>query len=264
MVRSRTLQVLIAIVGGLTAMIGTGEPAQAESLAVGAPPSVKATLDEILPMFEKEYGVSVTVVYSPSKTLSRQIEQGAPIDVFLAAGVEEVEDLHKKGLTLNGDPRIYAQTSLVLVMPADSWASLVSFHEALPNRAIRIAVGDPTTSALGRITARAFATLKLPYQNSAHILHAPHSDDIMKWIHTGKADVGLVYRVDAIQSGHVRITDDTPLGTYVPVQFGQAVVWTCRDTMFPIAEQFSDFLMTPRIQKLLLKHGFDPMPSPNG
>ena len=51
----------------------------------------------------------------------------------------------------------------------------------------------------------------------------------MNLVHTGRADVGIVYRVDAIHnSGQVRIIDETPAGTYTRVQFGQAVVWTCR------------------------------------
>src|SRR5574341_625035 len=257
----RRLSVTLGILCGFAVTVPTGGYAQVETLRVGAPPSLRPAFNEILPMFEREYGASVNVVYSPSKTLSRQIEQGAPIDVFLAAGIDEVEYLHKKGLTLNGGPRIYAQTSLVLVMSVDSPATLVSFHDALPNRTTRIAVGDPKTSSLGYITARALTKLNLTYKSSSRILHAPHSDDIMNLIHTGKADVGLVYRVDAINSGQVRISDEAPIGTYVPVQFGQAVVWTCRATSRPVAEQFSDFMMSPRIQKLLLKYGFDSIPS---
>ncbi|MCA9454225.1 MAG: hypothetical protein KC584_16625, partial [Nitrospira sp.] len=80
----------------------------------------------------------------------------------------------------------------------------------------------------------------------------------------GKADVGLVFRVDSISNGHIRISDENPIGAYVPIPFGQAVVWTCRDSLRSAAEQFSDFLMTPRIQKLLVLHGFDSIPLPVG
>lgn len=86
----------------------------------------------------------------------------------------------------------------------------------------------------------------------------------MNLIRTGKADVGLVYRVDSISNGQVRISDEAPIGTYVPIQFGQAVVSTCRPSLRSAAEKFSDFLMTPRIQKLLVKYGFDSTPLPVG
>lgn len=263
MLRFRSLSLTVAIVSGLAGAFGTDGFAQTESLTVGAPPSVRAVFTEILPMFEREYGASVNVVYGASKTLSHQIEQGAPIDVFLAAGVDEVTQLYKKGLTLNGRPRIYAQTSLVLVMATDALTTLVSFHDALPNRATRIALGDPRTSSLGGVTARALSRLNPTYldKSRSHIVHAPHSEDIINLIRAGKADVGLVYRVDAINGGQVRISDEAPAGSYVPVQFGQAVVWTCRESARGIAKDFSDFLMTPRIQKLLLNYGFDAIAS---
>jgi molybdate transport system substrate-binding protein len=253
----RTFKVVIIAIIGLAPIIGTWEFIQAEPLTVGAPPSLRAAFSDILPLFVQEYGAEVQVDYTPSKTLLRQIEKGAPIDVFLSAGVEEVEYLHKKGLTLNGRPRIYAQTSLVLVMSADSPATMVSFYDALHNRNARIALGDPETSYLGDVTARALTKLYPTYKSHSHILYAPHTEDIVNLIRTGKADVGLVYRANVINSRYVRISDEDPIGTVVPIQFGQAVVSTCRASLRSVAEKFSDFLMTPRIQKLLVKYGFD-------
>ena len=255
-------KILVAAFAGIIASMGLSGPVGAESLTVGAPPSLRPAFSEILPMFEREYNAPIKIVYTPSKTLLHQIEKGAPIDVFLSAGKEEVEYLHKKGLTLNGPPRIYAQTSLVLVMSSDSPSSLVSLRDALSNRSLRIALGDPQTSSLGDATARALNKLFPGYKNRSNVFYAPHSEDIMEMIRTGKADVGLVYRVDSINSGHVRISDDDPFGTFVPIQFGQAVASTCRASLRSAAEQFSSFLLTSRIQKLLAKYGFDAAPLP--
>lgn len=259
-----TFKVLIVAVAGLVAIVGTWEPVQAEPLIVGAPPSLRPAFSDILPMFEREYDVAVDVVYTSSKTLLHQIEKGTPIDVFLSAGVEEVEFLYKKGLTLNGRPRIYAQTSLVLVMSATSPDRLVSFQEALSNRSTRIALGDPQTSSLGDVTARVLTKFYPTYKSRPHILYGAHSEDIMDLIRMGKADVGLVYRVDSISHGRIRISDENPIGTYVPIQFGQAVLSSVRASLRSAAEQFSDFLMTPRIQKLLSHHGFDSIRLPKG
>ena len=117
------------------------------------------------------------------------------------------------------------------------------------------------TSALGEITAKALTKLDPAYRNRSHLLHAQHSEDIVNLVRTGEAEVGIVYRVDAIHSGQVRIIDEAPAGTYTPVQFGEAVVWTCREASLGVAEEFFDFIMSPRIQKLLLKYGFDSVPS---
>lgn len=236
-------------------------PAQAEPLTIGAAYSLKPVFQEIVPLFEREYGTAVQVVYGPSQTLRREIEQGAAIDVFLPAAVEEITKLQKQGLTIGDRPRIYGQTSLVLVMSATSLATPVSFREAMPNRATRIALADPRTSGLGDITARALTKLDPAYKNRFRPIYARHSEDVVNVIVRGEADAGILYRVDAINSGHVRIIDEHLAGAQRPVLFGQAMVWTCRTESFAAAEEFLDFMVSPRIQKLLLKYGFEPTPS---
>lgn len=251
--------ITVAFVGALVSFLATGESAQAKELSIGAALTLKPAFQEIIPMFEREYGATVDVTYGPSQALRRQIENGAPIDVFLPAAAEEVQKLQKKGLTLNGGVRIYAQTSLVLVMSAASRVTAASFRDMLATRTTRIALGDPRTSSLGEITARALAKLDPASRDRFKPLYAQHSEDVLSLVHAGTADVGLVYRADAITSGHVWIIDETPAGTFTPVQFGQAVVWTCRDASRGVAEEFFNFMMSPRIQKLLLKYGFDPV-----
>ena len=256
----RISAVVIAALAGLVAVVGIYGVAAAEPLVVGASPSLRPALTEILPMFEREYLASVKIVYAGSKTLLHQIEKKAPIDVFMSAGVEEVESLHKKGMTLNGRPRIYAQTSLVLVMASDSTAMSMSLQDALSNATTRIALADAQTSSLGEVTARALAKLYPTYKSHPHILYGSQSENIMSLIRTGEADVGLVFRVDMVNNGYVRTSDESPIGTPGTVQFAQTVPSTCRAPLRSVAENFSDFLMTSRIQRLLVKYGFDPVP----
>ena len=140
----------VAVIG-FAFVIGNTEQVWAENLTIGAVHSLRAPFQEILPMFEKEYGATVNVVYGPEQTLRREMERGAlGVDVFLPGAAEEVVNLQAKGLTLNGGPRIYAQTSLVLVMTAASRETAISFHDGLSNQPIRIAIADPKTSTLGR------------------------------------------------------------------------------------------------------------------
>ena len=246
---------MLAVIAGLVSIVATAELVQAETLTLAAASSLRAPFQEILPLFEQEYGVSVHVIYGPSQALRQRIEDGAAIDLFLSeAG--EVEKLHQKGLTHNGGPRMYAQSSPVLVMSTASQATSVSFHEGLPDRAIRIALVDPKTSTLGEITARALTTHPV-LRNRSRLVRAPHSDGVLNLVGSGEADLGIVYRADAINSGQVRIIDEAPTGSSVPVRFGQAVVSTVRETTLRAAEQFLDYMMSSRIQKLLLKYGFD-------
>jgi molybdate transport system substrate-binding protein len=259
-VRLRQLSITITLAICAQAGLGMGAPASGEPLSLAAAPSLKAPFEEILPMFEQEYGVPVRVQYGPSHTLRQQIEQGASIDVFLPEAWQDVQTLHQKGLTRLGGPRQYAQSSLVLVMSSASAATSISFAEASANRMLRVALVDPKASNLGVIAVKALKRLDPLARQHSRLLSAHHTDDVVRLVSAGEADVGVVYRVDAINSGQVRIIDEAPAGQSIPVVFGQTVVSTCREASLPAAEQFVNFMMSPRIQKLLLKYGFDAMP----
>ena len=252
------LSMTMVLVCGI-AGLGMGAPARGETLTVAAAQTLRAPFQEILRMFEQEYGVPVEVRYGPSHTLRRQIEQGAPIDVFLSESLQEVETLHQKGLTLLGGPHQYAQTSMVVVMSSASAATSVSFGEASLTGGWRVALVDPKTSSVGAISVKALKQLDPLAHHHARLVPAPHIDEVVRLVSVGDADLGMVYRADAINSGQVRIIDEAPAGRSIPVVFGQAVVSTCRQASLKAAEQFVNFMMSPRIQKLLLKYGFDAM-----
>jgi molybdate transport system substrate-binding protein len=245
---------------GVIATLGIGAPVRAETLTIAAAPSLRAPFQEILRMFEQEYEVTVNVQYGPSHRLRHLVEQGAAIDVFLSESVQEVETLHHKGLTLLGGPRRYAQTSMVMVMSSASPATAISFGEVPPNGALRVAVVDPKASHLGVISVKALKQMDPVAHRHARLIPASHSDDVVRLVGAGEADIGMVYRADAINSGQVRIIDEMPAGHTIPVVFAQAIVSTCRKASLHAAEQFVNFMMSPRIQKLLLKYGFDAMP----
>ena len=260
----RVFSMMLVIVAGfmidLTGAVARAERAEPYAITIAADPSLKPAFQDLVPMFEKEQGMTVRLIYGPSTTLRRQIERGAPFDVFFAT-VDEVQKLHSKGLTVSGGTAVCAQTRLVLVMSNVSPATSISFRELMSNRVRRIAIGNPKTSALGEITARALKTLDPAYKTRLPLLHGEHSGEIVNLVHAGKADVGIVYRVDAINSGQVWIIDEAPAGMYVPVQFGHAVVSTRGEEALQATKQFIDFMMSPRIQKLLLQYGFDAVPS---
>lgn len=261
-IMDRMLKLLMAttVASALIFLITSVERAQADTLTIGASPSLKAAFQDFLPMFEKEYGVTVRVVYGPSQTLRRQIEKGDSIDVFLPEAAEELDILYKKGMTRNGGSQVYAQSSPVLVMSSIPTATMTAFHSGLSNRPIRIAIADPKTSALGKITARVLAKLKTAYRNRLDLVQVQSPDEILNLVQSGSADMGILYRVDAINNGgRVVIIDETPAGVHTAVQFRHGVVRTSREGSHRVAEEFIDFIKSPRIQKLLLHYGFEPV-----
>ncbi len=169
--------------------------------------------------------------------------------------------LHQKGLTRLGGPRQYAQTSMVVVMSSASPATAISLGDASLRGSLRVALVDPKASSFGAIAVKALKQMDPSVHHHARLVPAPHTDEVVRLVSGGDADVGVVYRADAINSGQVRIIDEAPAGHPIPVVFSQAVASTCREASLPAAQQFVNFMMSPRIQKLLLKYGFDAMPT---
>ncbi len=127
-----------------------------QTLTVAAANSLKDALRAILPIFEKEQGnVEVRVVWGPSQTLRDQIQQGAPIDVFLPSSLEEIDVLEQKGLTLPGTKHVYAETALVLITQAALPTKVSSLPDLARPEARRIALGNPKTSSVGKFAAEA-------------------------------------------------------------------------------------------------------------
>lgn len=249
----------IRITGVLAAMIWLVTPGvvQAEPLTIAAAPSLKPVLRDILPLFESQHKtVEIRIVYGPSQTLREAIEDGAPADVFLPAAAEEVNKLQKKGLTLNGGPVVYGQTTLVLVTASPAHIAGVSIQDLHTNRVARIAMGDPKTTALGSLTRDLLSKLDLGPAPHSRYLYGKH-DDVIQLVTSGEADVGIVYRIDAAANPKLRIIDEVPGSFRIPVQFSSAVVWTCGHRSCSLGKEFVHFLTTPDVQNILQKHGFD-------
>ena len=230
--------------------------AQPETFTIAAANSLKDALRKVLPAFESQHPeVNVRVIYGPSQTLRKQIEEGAPVDVFLPSLSEEIDQLGSKGLVIEGTKRIYAGTSLVLitgpVLPAPI-RSIEDLH-SVPVR--RIAVGDPKTSSVGKVAAQFLKFSKLDPKLKSQYVYGEHSRAVLDLVSKGEAEIGVVYRTDAITDSHVRILDTAPPDSHSPIQYGVAIVWTARN--ITAAGDFIEFLLASGTQDELKKYGFD-------
>jgi molybdate transport system substrate-binding protein len=254
------------VLSALLATVGLPSAAQAdrpETLTIAAANSLKDVLRKILPLFESQHkNLNVRVVYGPSQTLREQIEQGSPVDVFLPSLFEEVEQLEQKKLVLKETTRIYAGTSLVLITATALPAPIGSIHdlERVPVR--RVAIGNPATSSVGKVAAQFLKNTRLDQRLQSHYVYGAHSRAVLDLVASGEAEVGVVYRTDAVSNTKVRIIEATPSDSHTPVRYGLAIPWTAKNTTW--AREFSDFLLTPHIQTILEEYGFDRVSSKVG
>ncbi|BCA53373.1 Molybdenum ABC transporter, periplasmic binding protein [Nitrospira sp. KM1] len=247
---------LISVVNGSL----EGAHAQPEILTVAAANSLKDALRKALPVFESQHPeVQVRVIYGPSQTLRRQIEEGAPIDVYLPSLFEEIEDLEKKGLVLNGTKQVFASTSLVLITGSSTPTPVSSLNELREAPVRRLAIGDPKTSSVGKVAVEFLKNSKLAPTFKSQLVYGQHSRAVLDLVAAGEAEIGVVYRTDAASSNQIRVLDTAPAGSHRPIRYGIAAVWTAKN--HSAARELTDFLLSGEIQPQLAKLGFDPADS---
>ena len=229
---------------------------QPQTLTIAAANSLKDSLRVILPLFEKQQGnVEVRVVWGPSQSLRDQIQQGAPIDVFLPSSIEEIDALETKGLTLPGTKHVYAQTALVLITQSALPTKVSSLSDLSKPEVRRIALGNPKTSSVGKFAAEALKKTRLADSVKSRYVYGDHSGAVLELVATGEAEVGLVYRTDAIRHKRVQILMEFPPDTHTPILYGLGTVWTAKNPT--LAQRFQEFMISPAIQDILKSYGFD-------
>ena len=240
---------------GITGVVPSAQ-AQSETLTIAAANSLKDALRKVLPRFEAEHpAINVRVIYGPSQSLRKQIEEGAPVDIFLPSLFDEIDQLETKGLIIQGTKRAFAGTSLVLITGSALPAPVRTIHdlETVPVR--RIAIGDPKTSSVGKVSAQFLKYSKLEPKLKSQYIFGEHSRAVLDLVAKGEAEVGVVYRTDAAFNDKVRILDTAPVESHTPVRYGVAAVWTAKNVSG--AGDFIEFLLAPQTQTIFQEYGFD-------
>lgn len=251
---------IVLLAWGVLASTVWAEPT--ETLTIAAANSLREVLHNILPQFEAHHPhISLRIVYGPSQTLRDQIRQGAPVDVFLPSLLEEVEVLERMGLLIPGTKKVYAQTTLVVVTNAVPTTAIENLQDLQTKPIRRLAVGDPKTSSLGKVTAQFLEWMHAEHHGKFRYVYGEHSKAVLDRVTQGEAELGIVYRTDVGAHTHIRIIDTLPFESHHPIRYGAATVWTARNLSG--AQAFIDFLVSGSVQTELERYGFTRRPGSN-
>jgi len=237
---------------GFVAVLAALVPAQAaETLTIAAAANVRPALEEIRQAFERESGVSLTVSYGASGTLERQIEQGAPFDVFLSADSGFVDRLDQKGFLVARSRAAYAVGTLVIVTARGRPA--VSSIDDLKHRSFsRIAVANPETAPYGRAAMQALTASGLGSALKPNFVFAESVRDALRYVETGDADAGFVAESEARDSGLATLA--VPRTLYSPIRQEGAVV--AGSLHREGAAAFLSFLRSARSRGIWTRYGY--------
>jgi molybdate transport system substrate-binding protein len=252
---------LFSFVLGITGSFAVrGAAEQSDSITVSAASSLKNALDELGPIFQIQQhrknggsGTAVTYNYSGSGTLARQIEQGAPVDVFFSAAEKQMDELAAQGLIVADTRHDLVGNALVLIAPAQS-TTLHSFQD-LSNPAIQaIALGETSTVPAGMYARQTLEHLGLFAALEKKVVYAKDVRAVLTYVETGNADAGLVYQTDANTSTKVHVIAVAPADSHDPILYPAAVLRDSKNK--PAARAFVEFLQGPDARAVFHKYGF--------
>jgi molybdate transport system substrate-binding protein len=225
-------------------------PPPGEILVFGAA-SLTESLQEAGQRFEAAGGVKVAFSFGSSADLARQIEAGAPADVFFSADTSRMDSLEKAGLVRKADRREFLSNSLVVVVPSDSNAKVSSAKdlEMFP----KIALADPASKVPVAVYARAWLTdMGLWSALEPRIIPTLDVRAALAAVAGGDVPAGIVYRTDAAITKDVKIVytvTDAP-----PILYSVAPIATSKRSAE--AAKFVAFLDSPSGRALFEKRGF--------
>jgi molybdate transport system substrate-binding protein len=233
----------------LAALVVTTGAAHAQVVFAAA--SLKNALDEIA----AGYASKLVVSYGASSALAKQIENGAPADVFVSADLDWMDYVEKKGLVAPGTRKNLLGNRLVLVAPAKRPVKLqpapgFAIAKAVGNG--RIALADPQSVPAGKYAKAAFEKLGVWDQVSGKIAAADNVRAALLLVARGEAPLGVVYETDAKAEPGVMVAGVFPADTHPAIVYPAAALNGAKPSALPLLE----FLSGRQARRIFEKHGF--------
>ena len=227
--------------------------AQPVNLIVSAASSLQDASAELKTIFEKQnQNVTITYNLAASGTLQKQIEEGAPADLFISAGKVQMDALSQKGLIAEDSRKDLLGNELVLIAGKDS--NLRVFEDMNGESVRKIGIGTPETVPAGKYAKETLTALKLWDQLQPKMVLAKDVRQVLTYVETGNVDAGLVYRTDAAASSNIKIVAAAPAGSSAPIIYPMAVIKSTRHQQE--AEAFAAFLKSDDAVQVFEKYGF--------
>ena len=225
-----------------------------QDLLVSAAASLKDTFTEIGELFESENSnVTITFNFGGSNILQKQIEQGAPIDVFASAAAITMDNLEDEKLIIKETRKSFASNKIVLIVPKNAGVKLSSFNDLTEDSVERIAIGSKEVPV--RIyTEEVLRHLKLWDKLDYKFVYGNNVRQVLQYVARGEVEAGLVYSTDAASSKAVRVVAEAEGEWHSPIVYPIAVINDSKNKQ--ASEKFIDFVMSPVGQGILRKYGF--------
>lgn len=224
------------------------------TLMVSAAVSLTDALEEIKVLYEEDHPVELIFNLGGSGSLSQQIQQGAPVDVFISANEDWMDKLSTDDLIIESTREDITGNGLVLIASKDSTMAYQSITDIHADDIEQIAIGNPESVPAGKYTEQVLQNLNLWHDLETKLVLGKDVRQVLTYVETGNVDIGFVYESDALTSDQINILAAAEAGTHEAVVYPVAIL---KDTkQEKEASDFITFLTSDKAQAIFEKHGF--------
>jgi molybdate transport system substrate-binding protein len=245
----------------LVALLLVAPAASAQELTVSVAISMKEAVEDVGRRFAAgRPGTILRYNFGASGELQRQIEAGAPVDVFISAAQRNMDELERAGLLLTGSRIVFARNVLVAIKPRDAALDLPGPSHLLDPRVRRIAVGNPKTVPAGQYAEESLRSLELWDRLRGRLVYGENVRQVLDYVARGEVDAGIVYATDvATRPADVRRAFTFSEDVHRPIVYPAAV--TAASRHLAAARAFVELLAGREAQAILGRLGFERAPA---
>lgn len=237
---------------GLTLLIAISS--QAAQLNVFAAASLSDALKEIGTAYEKDTGVKVAFNFGASSLLARQIEEGAPADLFFSADEAKMDGLENKGLVLPHTRKSKLSNALVIVVAADSKLAVESAGDLAKPVVTRVALAEPKTVPAGIYARTYLERVHLWDAVAPKVVPTDNVRGALAAVESGNVEAGMVYKTDAAMSKKVRVAYEVPAKDTPKISYPLAVLRESKQA--DAARAFLKYLDSDVAARVFKRFGF--------
>jgi molybdate transport system substrate-binding protein len=250
----------LARLGILLVLLAVAPPAAAQDVLLSVAVSMKEAVEELGRGFaSRRPGVKLRYNLGSSGELQKQIEAGAPVDLFVSAAQRQMDELDRKGLIVRASRRVFARNVLTVIKPADSRLDLAKPRDLLDARVARIVVGNPRTVPVGQYAEESLRALGLWDRLQPKLVFVENVRQALEYVARGEVEAGVVYTTDAaVRADRVKEALRPGEETYRPIVYPVAVVAGAKQPA--LAQAFIELLVSAEGQAVLARLGFQPPP----
>jgi molybdate transport system substrate-binding protein len=231
-----------------------GSQIYAHELLLSAAASLTDAFNELKVEFEKDNpGVSVILNYASSGTLYRQIEQGAPVDVYASANMRWMDELIVRGIVEQEHSHVFARNSIVLAVPSGNPADVSSVSDLTQEQVRRIGIGAPEHVPAGSYARQALEDIGLWDSLLPKMIPGETVRQILEYIRRGEVDAGFIFATDAKRGGESVLVITA---MEMKEQAKYPIAPLKRSSQPELADKLVQFILSAKGQSILIKHGF--------